>query len=98
MGFVVYILRSVRDGSLYVGHTNNLDRRLLLHNNPRGKSYTAKRGPWVVAYSEPHSDRSSAALRERFLKSVGGSREKKRLAAIPRLWKIGTSDLPAGPL
>jgi predicted GIY-YIG superfamily endonuclease len=80
MGFFVYILRSQRDGSLYVGHTNNLPRRVRQHNDPTGKGYTAKRGPWALVHQEPHPDRSSAARRERFLKSVAGSREKNHLA------------------
>ena len=81
MGIFVYILRCQRDGSLYVGHTNNLARRLDQHNNPAGKSYTAKRGPWTLVHQEQHPDRSSAMRREHFLKSPDGSREKKRLAA-----------------
>ncbi|HET6428043.1 MAG TPA: GIY-YIG nuclease family protein [Phycisphaerae bacterium] len=81
MGFFVYILRSERDGSLYVGHTNNLPRRFAQHNDPRSNSYTAKRGPWMLVHSEIHPNRSAASIRERFLKSVAGSREKRRLAA-----------------
>ncbi len=80
MGFFVYILRSVSDDSLYVGHTNNLDRRLGQHNNPQGKSYTAKRGPWELVHREEHPDRAEAMARERHLKSVAGSREENRLA------------------
>jgi len=80
MGFVVYILRSLKDGRLYVGHTNNLARRIAQHNNPKARSYTAKRGPWELAYAENHPERSSAMARERFLKSPGGSREKRHLA------------------
>ena len=82
MGFTVYILRSVRDGSLYVGHTNDLSRRLGQHNNPTAKSYTAQRGPWVLVHAEEHPARSDAVARERFLKSVPGSREKKRLSGL----------------
>ena len=37
--FYVYIIQSQKDSSLYVGHTNNLDKRLSQHNNPNGKSY-----------------------------------------------------------
>ncbi|MCE5326011.1 MAG: GIY-YIG nuclease family protein [Planctomycetaceae bacterium] len=33
MGYVVYILQSLKDGSLYVGQTDNLQRRLAQHNN-----------------------------------------------------------------
>ena len=81
MGFFVYILRSERDGSLYVGQTNDLSRRLDQHNNPHGRSYTAKRGPWVLCHREEHADRSAASRRERYLKSHAGAHEKKRLAS-----------------
>ena len=80
MGFVVYILRSLSGHGLYVGHTNNLARRLAQHNDSCSRSYTAKRGPWELVHEESHPDRSAAAARERFLKSLGGSHEKNRLA------------------
>jgi len=79
MGFIVYILRSQRDGSLYVGQTKNLALRVARHNDGRGKTYTAKRGPWGVVHVEEHATRSEAVARERFLKSCAGSPEKKRL-------------------
>jgi len=77
MGFTVYILRSRRDGSLYVGYTRDLAQRLARHNNPYEGSYTSKRGPWVVAHSEEHPDRSAAMARERFLKSCAGACEER---------------------
>lgn len=80
MGYVVYILRSQKDGRLYVGQASDLDRRLAQHNNSNAKSYTAWRGPWDVVHVEPHPSRTQAMRRETFLKSVAGSREKKRLA------------------
>jgi putative endonuclease len=83
MGMWVYILRSARDGSLYVGQTNNLSRRFAQHNDPTSKGYTGKRGPWLLVYWEEHPDRSAASVRERFLKSVAGSRQKKALASGP---------------
>ena len=76
----MYILRSEVSGRLYVGQTDDLDRRLLEHQDGRGGKYTSRRGPWVLVHKEEHVDRSSAVRRERFLKSVQGSREKRRLA------------------
>ena len=73
---------TAQDGSLYVGHTSNLPRRLIQHNDPSGKGYTPKRGPWYLIYHEPHPDRSSAMKRELFLKSCAGAAEKRRLADI----------------
>ena len=64
----MYILRSKKDGSLYVGHTNDLGRRLAQHNDPLGKSYTAKHGPWELAHSEEHPDRATVVNRKCCLK------------------------------
>ncbi|MBN1941925.1 MAG: GIY-YIG nuclease family protein [Phycisphaerae bacterium] len=72
MGHYVYILRSLKDSSLYVGQTRNVQQRLARHNDPREKSYTSKRGPWELVYSEEHPNRSSAVQRETFLKSCAG--------------------------
>ena len=82
MAFYIYIIRSQKDNSLYVGHTNDLQRRLDQHNNPNGKSYTSRRGPWKLLHHEKFSTRSEAMNRERFLKSHAGSHEKKVLAGI----------------
>ena len=75
--FWVYILRSQRDGKLYVGHCENFERRLSEHPSGHGGKYTRGRGPWELVHREPHPDRSAAMKRERYLKSVAGSREKR---------------------
>ena len=80
MPFWVYILRSGRNGKLYVGQTGDLERRLTEHDEGRGGKFTRLNGPWELMYKEAHENRTSAVRRERFLKSVPGSREKKRLA------------------
>ena len=78
--FHVYILRSLGNGRLYVGHTSDLVRRLKEHNGACGGAYSRSHGPWELRHSETHATRSAAMRRERFLKSISGSREKKRLA------------------
>ena len=83
MAFHVYIIQSLVDGGLYVGHTEDLPRRLAQHSGPYRKTYTAKRGPWKLLYQEEHQTRSEAAQRERFLKSHAGAHEKKVLAGMP---------------
>jgi len=82
MAFHVYILRSLTNGSFYIGHTDNLERRIWQHNNPRKKTYTAKRGPWELRYCEQFASRVEAIRRELFLKSRAGAHEKKRLAGV----------------
>jgi predicted GIY-YIG superfamily endonuclease len=52
------------------------------HNTGRGGKYTRQNGPWKLVHSEHHSDRSSAAKREQYLKSTEGSQEKKKLTGV----------------
>lgn len=70
----VYIIRC-RDGKLYTGITNNLDRRLKDHNGGKSCKYTASRRPVTLIYSEPLPDRSAALKREAQIK--GWTRKKK---------------------
>jgi putative endonuclease len=70
----VYVLANPRD-RIYVGHTNDLSRRLREHNDPefRGTLYTKRHpGPWRVIHQEQHPTRSAAMRRERELKSSRG--------------------------
>ena len=80
MAFSVYILESFKDGSYYVGSTQNLESRLKRHNEGR-VAYTKSRHPWKLVYSEEHPDRSSAAKRESSIKA------HKRRAFIETLIK-----------
>ena len=78
MSYFVYILESLKDGTYYVGSTNNLEDRLSRHNQGRVKATRFKR-PWKLLYSEEHPDRSSAAKREYEIKA------HKRRAFIERM-------------
>ena len=63
MPWMVYLLRC-RDGSLYTGITNDLARRLTLHETGKASAYTRSRRPLLLAYQEPLADRSAALKRE----------------------------------
>jgi len=78
--YYVYILQSRKNGTLYIGQTNNIDRRIEDHNTGRGGKYTRQNGPWLLVHSEKQPDRISAVRREKYLKSTRGSLEKKQLA------------------
>ena len=80
--YYVYILKSLKNDKLYIGYTNNLARRFEEHNTGWGSRYTRQNGPWTLVYSETHTERASAARRERYLKSTRGSKEKKQLAGV----------------
>jgi predicted GIY-YIG superfamily endonuclease len=59
----VYIVEC-RDGSLYTGVTNDLDRRVHQHNDGTASRYTRSRRPVALRYSEPAENRSAALIRE----------------------------------
>ncbi|MEK7154392.1 MAG: GIY-YIG nuclease family protein [Patescibacteria group bacterium] len=78
MVYWVYILRSIKDKKLYVGCTNNLDSRLKRHSAGFVDA-TKHRRPLTLIHSEIFQDRIMAFNRERFLKSLWGAREKKKI-------------------
>ncbi len=67
MAYYVYILRSFKDGTYYVGSTQDLESRIKRHNQGRTK-YTKPKRPWELVYHEKHPDRSGAMKREYAIK------------------------------
>ena len=55
---------SCRDDSLYAGYTNNLKRRIKLHNEGKGAKYTCARRPVRLVYSKGFSTKSEAMKAE----------------------------------
>jgi putative endonuclease len=76
MPYFVYILKSELTGISYVGHTSNLEKRLVEQNNGKSLSTRSKK-PWKLVYKEEYPTRSEAISRERYLKSVNGRLEFK---------------------
>lgn len=70
----LYILKC-NDGSLYTGVTNDLERRLSLHNRGRASRFTRTRRPVDLVYEERLAGRTQALIRECAVKSF--PRQKK---------------------
>ncbi len=69
MSYYVYILASRKYGTLYVGVTNNLARRVYEHKEAINKdSFTAKYNIKTLVYSEEHQDVREAIYREKLIK------------------------------
>ena len=69
MNFFVYMIISNEISSIktYVGYTNNLEKRLKLHNNSKGAKFT--RGKyWNLVYSKKYLTRKNAMRSEFKLK------------------------------
>jgi len=69
MNYFVYILKNKKKTKLttYVGYTNNLKKRLNLHNSGKGAKFTRGRS-WKVVYSEKFSTKKEAMSREYYIK------------------------------
>ena len=70
----VYMLRC-RDGSLYTGWTNDLEKRLKAHNSGSASKYTRTRLPAELVYFEEWESKEAAMSREWHIKRL--SREEK---------------------
>jgi putative endonuclease len=74
--YYVYILASRRNGTLYIGVTNDLVRRVYDHKTRTIEGFTEKYGVHTLVYYEPYTDVYDALTRE------------KRLKKWKRQWKI----------
>ena len=69
MKYVVYlIISSAKNKTIsYVGYTNNIDKRLKLHNSGKGAKFT-KGKKWKLAYSQNYKSKIKAMQEEYKLK------------------------------
>ncbi len=74
--FYIYILASKRNGTLYVGFTSNLIKRIWEHKIGAAPGFTKKYHIKILVYYEQHFNAESAILRE------------KQLNKWKRLWKL----------
>jgi len=69
MTYFVYLIGTYRNNKLttYIGYTNNLDKRIKLHNEGKGAKFTKGR-KWKIMYYERYKNKRKAMLREIYLK------------------------------
>jgi len=74
--YFVYMMASRRDGTLYVGVTNDLVRRAWEHREGYGDGFTGRYGVKLLVWYEIHGQIEAAIQRE------------KNIKHWPRRWKI----------
>ena len=82
MAFYVYILASERNGTLYIGLTDDLVKRVWQHRNDLRPGFTARYGVKTLVWYEAHESRESAFMRERQMKKWN------------RAWKLEAIEKP----
>ena len=82
MNYFVYMLKSLgKDSVTYVGYTNDLKKRIKLHNSGKGAKFTRGR-KWILIYKEKYKSKKEAISREYYIKmnrSLRNSIKKKYL-------------------
>lgn len=66
---IVYILKC-KDDTLYTGYTNDLEKRLAMHESGKGAKYTRGRGPFQVMFVEKYSTKEEAMQCEYKIKQL----------------------------
>ena len=68
MNFYVYILASHKNGTIYIGMTDDLAKRVWMHRTGVLAGFTKRYGVGILVWYEQHASRESAFVRERQLK------------------------------
>ncbi len=68
MSFYTYIVASQRNGTLYIGSTDNLAHRAWEHREKARQGFTAKYGVSMLVWYEVFETRAAAFARERMMK------------------------------
>jgi putative endonuclease len=76
--YFVYILRSMKNGRLYTGSTDNVDKRLGEHNEGHNAAARYTR-PYSLLHVERFPSRIEAVQRERYLKTGKGRRDLEQI-------------------
>ena len=76
----IYVLRSRKDNKLYTGCTNNLRKRVKLHNAEKIEA-TKLRRPLILIYYEAYINKYDAYAREKWLKTGWGRRHLRKTLA-----------------
>lgn len=71
--YYVYVLKSLKDGNLYTGFTENINKRLEKHNSGSVIA-TKNRMPLKLVYYETCLNKTDALHREIYLKTAWGKR------------------------
>ena len=76
MSFYVYMLKSKSVKPVtYVGYTNDLKKRISLHNSGKGAKFTRGR-KWILLYKEKFKSKKEAISREYYIKKNRSLRKK----------------------
>ena len=90
--YFVYILANWNDSVLYIGITNNLERRLYEHRNGLADGFTKKYNVHKLVYYEYTNEAYSAISREKQLKGWNRAKKNALIAKMNPEWRDLSAD------
>jgi putative endonuclease len=94
--YYIYILASERNGTLYVGVTNDLLRRVYEHKNDFVKGFTSKYGVHTLVFYEQCESHESAVAREKQIKEWKRKSKLELIEKVNPLWQDLYDELASG--
>ncbi|MFZ5391023.1 MAG: GIY-YIG nuclease family protein [Patescibacteria group bacterium] len=85
--YYVYILASTKNGTLYIGVTNNLINRVFQHKNNLVSGFTSRYKIYKLVYYEKVGDILEAIKREKQLKKWNRSWKVELIESFNPSWK-----------
>ena len=94
MTYIVYLLVSKSKTRFvsYVGYTNNINKRISLHNNGKGAKFTRGK-KWEIIYQKRYKNKSQAMREEYKLKNNRIKRNKLKAEFLIKYENFNTSTL-----
>lgn len=90
--YFVYILASKRNGTLYIGVTNDLERRMYEHKNHLIKGFTEKYNVSILVYFEQTGEIEEGLKREKQLKKWNRKWKLDLIESVNPEWKDLSKD------
>ena len=87
MSFYVYLLASRRNGTLYIGMTDDLAQRVWMHRTGVLPGFTKRYGVRMLVWYEQHETRESAFTRERQLKKWNRAWKLRLIEQMNPTWR-----------
>ncbi|MBX9772815.1 MAG: GIY-YIG nuclease family protein [Xanthobacteraceae bacterium] len=87
MSFYVYLVANRRNGTLYIGMTDDLARRVWMHRVGALSGFTKQYGIKMLVWYEQHETRESAFVRERQIKKWNRAWKLRLVEQMNPLWR-----------
>jgi putative endonuclease len=91
--YFIYFLTNRKNTVLYIGMTNNLERRIYEHKNKLVEGFTKKYNLDKLVYYEQYTDVNLAIQREKELKKWRREKKNKLVESVNPEWKDLTNEL-----